>query len=176
MDTDESQRMEHGFWWGAVAAVVSGLVVLLAMALHLWPPRQPLSVLMLQWLGREYLGREGAPVALWVVAGVIHVTYGALSGAFLVMITDRARWSEVLGFGALRWFATNVLVAPTLGWGDFGFLALPAVSLATMLPHLAYAGSLGWLLRQEEAGRSPIPLHFHWPHLRPLHLGRTRRH
>jgi hypothetical protein len=178
MLTREQVRIEHGMRWGAVASVASGLVVLLAMALHLWPPGRPLSVLVVEHVGRTYLGRQGSTVATWLLAGVMQVTLGALWGALLAVVTERVNFTNALGLGAMRWFSTNVLVAPTLGWGDFGLLHLPAVSLATMLPHLAYALSVGWLMRQEDEGRAPIPLHLHLPHLhwRPSFVGRIRRH
>jgi hypothetical protein len=175
MDAREVQRIEHAMWWGAIASVVSGLVVLAAVALHMWPPGRPLSVLVVQMVGRDYLGHQGSPVATWLLAGIMQVTWGALCGAAAALLTERMTLANAVGFGALRWFWTQVMIAPALGWGDFGFLHLPAVSVATLLPHTVYMLCLGWLMHNEEEGHV---LHFHWPHLhwRPLAVGRARRH
>jgi hypothetical protein len=148
--------------WGAAAAVASGLVVLVQLALRLWPAGQPLSVLAVQMVGREFLGREGAAVPTWLLAAVVHLSWGVFCGGMLAVLTDRVTLTGALGLGALRWFFTQVVVLPAVGFGDFGLLGTPALALATAVPHLAYALCLGWLMRQEEAGHAPLPLHFHW--------------
>jgi hypothetical protein len=178
MITREADRIEHGMALGAIASVVSGLVVLVAVAFHLWPTGRPLSVLVVEMVGRDYLGRQGSKVATWLLAGVLQVSWGALCGGAMALLTERVTLANAVGFGALRWFWTQVMIAPALGWGDFGFLHLPAVAPATLLPHAVYVLCLGWMMHQEEEGRAPIPLHFHWPslHWRPLAVGRGRRH
>jgi hypothetical protein len=88
--------------------------------------------------------------------------------------------ANALGFGALRWSVTQVLVAPALGWGDFGLWHAPLVSLYTLLPHLAWAVTAGWLLHEEELGHVPLRhqlarLHLVHAHPRGLTSARDTR-
>jgi hypothetical protein len=162
-------RIEHGLRWGAVASVAGGIVALVLVALRLWPPGHPLSVLVVQMVGRDYLDHQGGVGLTWLVAGVLQVTWGALWGGLLAVVTDRVTPSNALGLGALRWLWTQIMVAPALGWGDFGFLHMPLLPLVTVLPHAAYTVCLGWLMRQEDEGHVPIPIHLHW-HRRSAHV------
>jgi len=169
METREARRFDHGVWWGAAAAVLSGLVVLAAMALGAWPAGKPLSVLAVEMVGRDYLGREGAVAATWLLAGVIQVAWGAACGALLAVLTERVTLADALGLGALRWLFTQVVVLPALGLGDFGLLRTPtlALAIATALPHVTYALFLGWLMHQEDEGHALLPLHLRrWAHAR----------
>jgi hypothetical protein len=152
----EGRRFVHGLAWGAVATVPMGVVTLLAMALHLWPLERPVSVL----LARGVLGPEvGLPGVLAAVA-VAQLAYGALCGGLLTTFAEPVQVSDALGLGLLRWLTTELILLPALGLADFGLgLGLgrgPALIVATAVPHLAYALSLGWLLTRDER-RAAVP-------------------
>jgi hypothetical protein len=169
MASTERQRFVHGLGWGAVATVVMGAATLLAMALHLWPLARPLSVLGAQ----AALGSGRALPWLFLTAALVQLVYGALCGGLLSLLSEPVTMASALGLGLLRWFGTQVLVLPALGWTEFGLALTPSIALVTLIPHLAYAVSLGWLMGREDehpAGFLPPS----WQH-RLAHIPRPSR-
>jgi hypothetical protein len=140
----EARLFVHGLGWGAVATVVMGLVTVAAMALRLWPAELPLSVLA----ARQVLGEHPLAVLL-VPAALVQLGYGALCGGLLSTLSERVDFADALGLGLLRWLGTQLILLPALGWADFGLDRGPALALATAVPHLAYALTLGWLTTRE---------------------------
>jgi hypothetical protein len=165
MDPRDEQRFEHGFWWGAAATVVSGVIAFVALKLGLWPTGRPLTVEGIETVGHDYLGRVGPLWAAYVLAGVLQLAYGALCGGLLAIVTERVTISSALGMAGLRWLTTQIVVLPLIGFGDFGWMYGWPAMVVTALPHLAYGVTLGWLMQQEDEGREPIPLHFRHGHL-----------
>jgi hypothetical protein len=170
METSE-RRIVHGMGWGAAATVVSGAVTLLMMAVHLWPAQRPLSLLVAQTVVPDYLGWTPSPAVAYLLAAAGQLAWGALLGGFLAFLSHPVTLSSALGLGALRWFFTQSVVLPALGWQNYSFfMNRPSIALATMLPHLGWAISLGWLLRQEDFHRPPV---IAWR--QHLHLARVPR-
>jgi hypothetical protein len=172
------RRFLHGLGWGAASTLVAGIVSLLARAAHLWPGERPISVMMAE----DVLVRMGwdgvAAPWLYVVAGAGQLVYGALCGALLALLSEPITRPSALGLGLLRWLTTQWVIFPALGWGEFGFLHNPGLAVVSALPHLAFALSLGWAMRQEDEGREPLPILLHprqW-HLAPVARLRRRRH
>ena len=163
--------------WGVAATIAGGAVSLLMLALHLTTADRPLSVLVAQ----EWLGRGSSTVWLYPAVGAVQLAYGALCGALLAVVAAPITLGSALGLATLRWFFTGGLLLPALGWGDFGLLRSPWLWLATMLPQLAYALTLGTVLHQEDEGREPTLLHpsqWHILHPRQWHFAHahSRRH
>jgi hypothetical protein len=142
----EARRFVHGLGWGAAATLVMGAFTLLALVVHLWPLPAPLSVLVAQ----HFLGAKvAAPVAI-ALLGIVELGYGALCGGFLTVLCDPVDLSHALALGAIRWLTTQWVVFPALGLADFGLAAGPGPMLATALPQLVYAVSLGLLMRRDD--------------------------
>jgi hypothetical protein len=156
----EARRFVHGLGWGAVATVVMGAVTLLAMAVRIWPLERPLSVLLAQ----QVLGRDAALVPVLLVVAVAQLGYGAFCGGLLSTLSQRVDMGDALALGFLRWLATQLIVFSALGWSEFGLEHAPSLALATALPHLAYALSLGWLMGHDGVtgtSRPPRPRKHH---------------
>jgi hypothetical protein len=142
----QARRFVHGLGWGAVATVAMGVVTLLVLGVHLWPLPAPLAFLG----AHRLLGTSmGMPAAL-LLLGVVELGYGALCGGLLTVVCDPVDLSHALALGALRWLTTQVVVFPALGLADFGLDAGTAPMLATALPQLVYAVSLGLLMRRDD--------------------------
>jgi hypothetical protein len=174
--TTEAHRFKQGLIAGIGATLAGSAISLLLLALHLWPADRPLSVLVVQMVLHQFAGVTVSTPVLYLLAGVGQLAYGALCGGMLGMLAEPVTRASALGFGLLRWSVTQVLVAPALGWGDFGFLQRPWIAVQTLLPHLAYALAVGWLLHQEETGHVSLhlPRRLHLAHARPRSLTSAR--
>lgn len=154
MESSDRARFWQGCRWGAAAGVAMGASTLLLMALGLWPAARPLSALV---AGR-LLGSDTPAHWLLLAGGAAQLSYAALCGGLLTVLSDRVTLSSALGFGLLRWFWTQVVLFPALRWGDFALLGNPWMSVATLASHATYALALGWLLREEEPGHAQLAL------------------
>src|SRR5207247_3460902 len=130
--------------WGVVATAAMGATTLLMIGIGLWPLGRPLSMVVAE----EFLP-AGATLA-WVIVAVVAVQlcYGAFCGGMLSVLAEPVTMGSALGLGLLRWFATQVLVLPALGWSEFGLRNTPLLALATAVPHLTYALTVGWRMRR----------------------------
>ncbi len=90
------------------------------------------------------------PVSMAVAIGA-HLTYGGAGGAVLAAATRPVTIVKGLGYGLLLWLLMGVMVLPYLGWGFFGTAVTPAIAVATLVLHLVYGGTLGWMLDREAA-------------------------
>jgi hypothetical protein len=167
MASTDGERLWQGALAGIGATLASGAISLVMLLAHLWPSDRPLSVAVVQAVfGR--MGTVASPAELYLLAGAGQLAYGAFCGGLLAFLIAPIGVTGALGVGALRWSATQVLTAPLLGWGDFGLLGRPMIGLYTLVPHLVFALTAAWLIRQEELGH--VPSFAHLPHLPHLHL------
>jgi hypothetical protein len=142
----DARRFVHGLAWGAAATVVMAAVIGVAIALRIWPSAEPFSVAF----GRRVLGPQVAPPVVWLVVAAGELAFGALCGGLLTVLSDEIRLADALAVGVMRWLATQWLVFPFLGWLDFGLGRGLAPALATAVPHLAYALTLGFGMRRDD--------------------------
>jgi hypothetical protein len=167
MVTTEAERFKIGMRAGAGATLAAGAISLLMLVLHLWPSDRPLSVMAARMVLNDRMGLDLSRSMLFLVAGGAQLIYGAFCGGMLALLSEPITIVAALGMGAIRWSTTQVIVAPALGWGDFGLFARPLISIYTLLPHLAFALVAAWLIRQDEPGRVPVERHL--PPLRLVH-------
>jgi hypothetical protein len=52
--------------------------------------------------------------------------------------------------GVMLWAVMQVLWLPFLGWGMFGSAVTPKIAGATLVLHLIYGGTVGWVTRAPE--------------------------
>ncbi len=94
---------------------------------------------------------EGTPRLLLMVLGVLnHLTYGGFWGAVLAALTRPVTIWKGIGLGIFLWLIMQVAVLPFLGWGLFGMAITPAIAVATLVLHLIYGVTLGWLMDRKE--------------------------
>ena len=60
---------------------------------------------------------------------------------------------------------TQVMVLPAFGWAEFGLMRNPWLAMVTVVPHLAWALSIGWLMSRDDERVTPVL---------PLRLGMPR--
>jgi hypothetical protein len=172
MENTEWGRFKEGMVAGVGATLAAGAVSLLMLVLHLWPSDRPLSVMVANDILNKRMNLGASTAMLYVVAGAAQLIYGAFCGGMLAFLSNPiARW-EAVGMGAIRWSSTQILTAPTLGWGDFGMFGInpqPLIGLYTFVPHAAFTAVAWWLIRQEETERVPlwrqVPRSLHAVHL-----------
>lgn len=69
------------------------------------------------------------------------------------MHTDRF-WRGI-GLGVFLWLIMQVVVLPFLGWGLFGTAQTPKIAVATLVLHLVYGPTFGWLMGRNETDAAP---------------------
>jgi hypothetical protein len=133
-------------FWGAAASVVAGIATLLLMAIGLWPPGQPLSILV----ARTVLHAPRNTVGVLALAGMGQLAMGATMGALLCFLSRPVTMASALGLGLLRWVYTGTLTLTLLGFGDFGLRRSPLLFAAIAVPHLAWALAMGALMHRDD--------------------------
>lgn len=136
-----TKKIEVAFLWGAVATLAMWVVMILGVVTGLSPMPKPIPLAI---AGRLLGG--GAPLpALMVLAITSHLAYGGVWAALLVAATKRATMRTSIALGIGLWLLMQVIVLPYLGWGFFGAAIRPKIAVATLVLHLIYGSSLGWL-------------------------------
>lgn len=78
-----------------------------------------------------------------------------------------------IGLGVALWLVMQVVWLPYVGWGAFGTAHTPKIAIATLILHLIYGATLGWLIdrktgRAPERGRPPDHVAVIWRSIRTL--------
>ena len=90
--------------------------------------------------------------ATMALAVVLHLGYGGFwGGAFAAAVRRVTVWKGI-GLGVLLWLIMQVTVLPFLGWGLFGTAQTPKIAVATLVLHLAYGATYGWLMDRQARG------------------------
>lgn len=144
-----ASRFKSGFAWGVVATVAMSALMILGTATGVAPIPEPIPAALV----RRVLG-EGlaAPLVMLLAAGS-HLLYGGVWGGAFAAAVRRVTVVGGLGLGVGLWLLMQVAVLPFLGWGAFGAAVTPAIAVATLVLHLVYGGTYGWLMdrrRSEE--------------------------
>ena len=75
-----------------------------------------------------------------------HLLYGGIFGGVLALVTYPVTvWKGVL-LGVMLWLLMQVFWLPFLGWGPFGVAVTPIIAGATLLLHVIYGATMGWLI------------------------------
>lgn len=128
--------------WGAVATIVMSIPMVIGMSTGMAPMPRPIPLA----IAGLVLG-SAAPQPLLMIVGVIsHLAYGGLWGGLLASLVQPVTIAKGLGLGIFLWLLMQVAVLPLLGWGVFGTAITPAIAGATLVLHLIYGGTLGWLM------------------------------
>lgn len=90
-------------------------------------------------------------------AVVAHLGYGGTFGALLARFAPPVTLAKGVALGVALWAVMGVVVLPLLGWRLFGTAITPRVAVATLVSHLIYGGTLGFVARRGDgavAGRA----------------------
>lgn len=139
---DTSDRFTRGAGWGVLATVVMSIPMVIGMATGIAPMPRPIPLA----IAGTVLG-SAAPQVLQMVVGVgAHLVYGGVWGGLLAISTKPVTLAKGIGLGIFLWFLMQVIVLPVLGWGVFGTAITPRIAGATLVLHLIYGATLGWLV------------------------------
>lgn len=137
----DARRLMAGAGRGAVASAAMGGVMLVAAASGVSPMPKPVPAALVS----HALGELPRPGTV-MLAVATHVLYGAVAGAVFAGVVHRVTVRAALAHGVALWVVMGVAWLPYLGWGPFGTGVSPKIAVATLVLHLVYGVTLGWLL------------------------------
>jgi hypothetical protein len=106
----------------------------------------------------KILGGGPPQPALMALGAAVHLLYGGTFGGVLAMATYPVTvWKGVL-LGIILWLLMQLFWLPFLGWGMFGVAVTPMIAGATLLLHVIYGATMGWLI-DRHAHRAPHAVH-----------------
>ena len=79
-----------------------------------------------------------------------HLAYGGVWGGIFAAAIRKVTVGRGLRLGILLWLLMNLVVLPLIGWGLFGMRLTGAIGVATLVLHLIYGGTYGWLMDRAE--------------------------
>lgn len=139
---DTQDRFLHGMGWGALATIVMSIPMIIGVSTGLAPMPRPIPLA----LAGLVLGSGVPQLLLMVVAVASHLAYGGVWGGVLAISTRPVTVMKGIGLGVFLWLLMQVIVLPVLGWGVFGTAVTPAIAGATLVLHLIYGVTIGWLV------------------------------
>lgn len=144
-----SKRITTAFLWGMVATIIMSIPMVVATATGVSPMPKPIPAA----IAGMVLGKETANPALMAFAIITHLAYGGFWSAVLAAATKPVTIWKGLLLGAMLWLIMQVAVLPLLGWGLFGTAITSKIAVATLVLHLIYGGTLGWLIDRKVLSR-----------------------
>jgi hypothetical protein len=141
-----TKRLAVGFGWGMVATIPMSVLMFLGTITGISAMSRPISEQVV-----KALFGEGLPRPLFMLLATVSIlAYSGFGGAVLAILFRPATIWAGMGLGVFLWFVVQSAVLPFLGWGFFGIAINPLVAVETLILHLVYGATLGWLLDREE--------------------------
>jgi hypothetical protein len=138
----DTARFRKGFGWGVVATIAMSVVMIAGVLTGLSPMPKPIPVAIVGTI----LGGGLPHPALMALGAAAHLLYGGTFGGVLAMVTyPLTVWKGVL-LGVILWLLMQVFWLPFLGWGMFGVAVTPIIAGATLVLHVIYGATVGWLI------------------------------
>lgn len=151
----DMERFWRGFGWGVVATVAMSVLMILGMLSGRAPMPAPIPAAI---VGQLTGGGLPQPAQM-AVAALLHLGYGGFWGGVLAAATRPVTLMKGVALGVVLWLLMQVIVLPFLGWGLFGVSQTPMIAVATLILHLVYGATYGWLMTRRETAtghdRSP---------------------
>lgn len=136
-----SERLVASFGWGVVATLAMSVLMVIGVTTGFSPMPSPIP----EAIASKIL--SGAPQPLILLLAVTsHLAYGGVWGSILASLTRPVTIWKGVGLGVFLWLLMQVTVLPFLGWGLFGAGVTPKIAGATLILHLIYGTTLGWLM------------------------------
>jgi hypothetical protein len=136
--------------WGLVATLAMSVLMVIGFTTGITPMPKPIPGAIVGKVIKGVIGAEIPQIAIMALAIVSHFTYGGFWGAVLAALARPATVWKGLGLGVFLWLIMQVAVFPFLGWGFFGVAITPRIAGATLILHLVYGFTLGWLMDREK--------------------------
>lgn len=146
----EATRVLRGFGWGVVATIAMSIPMLLGAWAGVSPIPKPIPAAI---VGKVF-GEAMPKVVVMILAAASHLAYGGTWGAILAVAARPVTLWKGLGLGVFLWLVMELIVLPWLGWGPFGVAISPRIAIATLVLHLIYGATVGWLM-DRNGGRPP---------------------
>lgn len=146
----DRRRFGRGFGWGVVATIAMSVLMIVGMLTGIAPMPKPIPAAIVGQLTGGSLPQS----ATMALAVVLHLGYGGFWGGVVAAGTRRVTVWRGVGLGVGLWLIMQVAVLPFLGWGLFGTAQTPKIAIATLVLHLVYGATYGWLMDRDAAGRS----------------------
>lgn len=138
----DTSRFAAGFGWGLVATIAMTVVMVIGRTTGMAPIPEPIPAALV----KKTFGDGLSAAAVMPLAMISHGLYGAVWGGIAAVALRPVTVLKGLGLGTFLWLLMQVIVLPTLGWGAFGTAITPAIAVATLVLHLVYGGTYGWLM------------------------------
>jgi hypothetical protein len=145
----EAKRLAIGFGWGLVATLAMSAVMVTGYITGIAPMPEPIPGAIVGKVVKGVIGAEIPQIAIMALAIASHFTYGGFWGAVLAGLARPVTIWKGLGLGVFLWLVMDIVVLPFLGWGFFGISITPRIAVATLILHLVYGFTLGWLMDRE---------------------------
>ncbi len=140
------RRVATGFGWGVVATLAMSVLMILGVFTGIAPMPRPIPEAIVGGVVSNVLGGGVPKPLIMILAVASHFGYGGFWGAVLAILTRPVTIWKGIGLGIFLWFIMQIVVLPLLGWGFFGVAITPLIAVATLILHLIYGATLGWLL------------------------------
>lgn len=151
-DAHGSARFWTGFGWGVVATIAMFVIMLLGRARGLSPMPKPIPVALVATVFGAGLPKP----ALILLGAAAHLRYGGTFAGVLALVARPVTVWKGVGLAVVLWLVVQLVWLPVLGWGAFGVRVTPAIAVATLMLHLIYGVTAGWLIdRRASAPLSP---------------------
>lgn len=154
----DGRRFWNGFGWGVVATIAMSALMIAGVLTGTAPMPKPIPAAIVGKLTGGSLPQT-ATMALGVA---LHLGYGGLWGGAFAALTRRVTLWRGIAMGVGLWLIMQVAVLPFLGWGLFGTAQTPKIAIATLVLHLVYGATYGWLMDRVH----PMHLHGHFSPVR----------
>ncbi len=136
-----NKNIVTGIGWGVVSTITMSLVHFLARTLGVFPASKPAFIA----IPSRVFG-SGLSGPLLVALGIgCHLAYGGFWGGVFSAVTRRVTIWKGIGMGVFLWLILQLVVFPWLGSGIFGSHVSWKLAPASLLTHLTYGTTLGWL-------------------------------
>lgn len=142
----QGQRFWRGFGWGVAATVAMSVLMIMGVVSGRAPMPAPIPAAIVGTLTGGNLPRP----ATMGLAALLHLGYGGFWGGVLALATSRVTLLKGIGLAVGLWLLMQVAVLPFLGWGLFGLSRTPMIAVATLVLHLVYGVTLGWLMDRDQ--------------------------
>lgn len=144
----DGRRFWSGFGWGVVATIAMSALMIVGMLTGMSPMPKPVPAAI---VGRLTGGGLPQPATM-ALAVILHLGYGGFWGGALAGVCRRVTVWRGVALGVALWLIMQVVVLPFLGWGLFGSAQTPKIAVATLVLHLVYGATYGWLMDRQPAG------------------------
>jgi hypothetical protein len=151
-DAHGGARFRTGFGWGIVATIAMSVVMLAGTVSGRSPMPKPIPVALVATIFGAGLPKP----ALVLLGAAAHLLYGGTFAGVLALVARPITIWKGIGLAVVLWLVMQLVWLPVLGWGVFGIGITPAIAVATLMLHLIYGVTAGWLIdRRASAPLSP---------------------